>query len=146
VSTAADADTYLGVSGDVYRAIQAESSISISFADEPPDSSARAELNRGGDWPFPATNVDRNEAWDWDPEQQYLTPDPERIYQAGRELGVDAVAMFYFKPIWRVPQWSLEVYVFDIERQRAYVHKGENTEASALVRQAFDEFRAGRGG
>ncbi len=75
---------------------------------------------------------------------QYMTPKLERVYRAGRELGVDGVVMYYFRPVFRMPQWPLEVYMFDIEQQHVYVHKGTNWEASKLVRQAFSDFVAGR--
>ena len=42
----------LDLGAGIYRAIQAQSSFSISYADEPPDASARSEVNRRGDWPF----------------------------------------------------------------------------------------------
>jgi YHS domain-containing protein len=137
-------ETFLGLGGDIYRAIQEQSSISISFADEPPDPSARSEVNRGGDWPFPETSVDRKVVWEWESSQQYMTPNLEQVYQAGRKLGVDGVVMYYFKPVWRFPQWPVEVYVIDIEQQRVYAHKGTNTETSTLVRQAFSDFVTGR--
>ena len=137
-------ETFLGLGGDIYRAIREQSSISISFADEPPDPSARSEVNRGGDWPFPETSVDRKVVWAWETDRQYMTPNLEQVYQAGRELGVDGVVMYYFKPVWRFPQWPVEVYVIDIEQQRVYAHKGTNTETSTLVRQAFSDFVAGR--
>jgi hypothetical protein len=73
-----------------------------------------------------------------------MTPNLEQVYQAGRELGVDGVVMYYFKPVWRFTQWPVEVYVIDIEQQRVYAHKGNNTEASELVGQAFSDFVAGR--
>ena len=124
--------------------IQEQSSFTISYADEPPDPSARSTVNRGGDWPFPGTNIDRKEVWEWDVDVQYMTPKLERVYRAGRELGVDGVVMYYFRPVFRMPQWPLEVYMFDIEQQHVYVHKGTNWESSKLVRQAFSDFVAGR--
>ena len=145
VGTSSIDETFLGIGGEIYGAIQEQSSISISFADEPPDPSARSEVNRGGDWPFPETSVDRKAVWDWETgEQQYMTPNFEQVYRAGRELGVDGVVMYYFKPVWRMIQWPVDVYVIDIEQQRVYAHKGTNTEASTLVKQAFGEFVAGR--
>jgi hypothetical protein len=101
-------------------------------------------VNRGGDWPFPETSVDRKVVWEWESSQQYMTPNLEQVYQAGRKLGVDGVVMYYFKPVWRFPQWPVEVYVIDIEQQRVYAHKGTNTETSTLVRQAFSDFVTGR--
>lgn len=142
--TSALDDVFLSVSGGIYRAIQEQSSVSISFADEPPDSSARSEVNRAGDWPFPETNVDRKVVWELESDRQHMAPNLEQVYRAGRELGVDGVVMYYLKPVWQKPQWPVEVYVIDIGHQRVYQHKGNNTEASTLVKQAFSEFVAAR--
>jgi hypothetical protein len=143
---ASDVDLFQNLAGDIYGAIQERSSFVISYADEPPDPSARSEVNRGGAWPFPGTNVGRKEAWEWEGKVRNMTPRLERVYGAGLELGVDAVAMYGFQPVWRMPQWSIEFYVFDIEKKRVYLHKGTNTEARALVGQAFDDFLRGREG
>jgi len=144
VGTTSLGENFLDLGGEIYRAIQEQSSISISFADEPPDPSARSEVNRGGDWPFPETSVDRKVIWELETGRQYMTPNLEQLYRAARELGIDGVVMYYSKSVWQIPQWPVEVYVIDIEQQRVYVQKGINTEASTLVRQAFSDFVAGR--
>jgi hypothetical protein len=128
--------------GDIYQLIREQPSLSITYADEPNDASALGYLNRGGDWPFPPTNVGPKEAWQGNAIRK--TPNLERLYRAGRELELDAVVMWFYDPGWNIPQWPVEVYVIDVEKRRVYIHKGLNTEVQALVHQAFDDFRAGR--
>jgi hypothetical protein len=86
--------------------------------------------------------VDPKEAWQGDAIRK--TPNLERLYRAGRELELDAVVMWFYDPGWNIPQWPVEVYVIDVEKQRVYMPKGLNVEAAALVRQALEDFRAGR--
>ncbi len=71
-------------------------------------------------------------------------PNLERLYRAGQELELDAVVGWFYKPGWGFLQWPVEIYVIDVEKQRVYLHKGVNTEAGALVRQALDDFLVGR--
>jgi hypothetical protein len=132
----------LTLGGEIYRLIVEQPSFSITYADEPDDSSARNYLNRGGDWPFPSTNVDPNEVWQGDLYDE--EPSLDRLFQAGRDLEVDAVVMWLYHSIWMASDWPVEVYVIDIDKQRLYSHKGTNHNVNALVRQAFDDFVAGR--
>ncbi len=127
---------------NIYVSIRQQPSISISHADEPVDPTALGYLNRGGDWPFPPTNVDPKEAWQGGAVRK--TPNLERLYRAGQDLGLDAVVTWFYVIPNSLSVYPVEVYVIDIEQQHVYLHKGVNTEAGTLVRHAFDDFRAGR--
>lgn len=52
--------------------------------------------------------------------------------------------MWFFKPNIYLAQWPVEIHVIDVGKQRIYFYEGSHTEAEALVRQALDDFRAGR--
>lgn len=135
--------TVVGDLGDhIYESIQKQRLFSIAYADEPNDPSALGALNRGGDWPFPPTNVAPDEIWQG--TIIYSEPNLERLYQAGKELDIDAVVMWYFHAIDMTPEWPVEVYAIDVKKQRVYVHKGTNTEVSTLVQEAFSDFIEGR--
>jgi hypothetical protein len=69
-------------------------------------------------------------------------PNLERLYRT--ELGVDAVVMWYYKPISMGGAYPVDVYVIDIKRQKVYLYEGSNTEVSRIVGQAFRDFVAGR--
>ncbi|MDX2312441.1 MAG: hypothetical protein QNL90_00055, partial [Gammaproteobacteria bacterium] len=129
-------DQLLG--GQIYETILQQPWLSITHADEPDDPSARAYLNRGGDWPFPPTKVNPKEIW------INTTPNFERLYLVGQELGADALVMWHYNAKTYVWTWPVVIYVIDIQQQRVYMHKGVNTEAETLVRRSLDEFRAGR--
>jgi len=127
--------------GDIYKWIRQQPSIFITHADEPVDPSALGYLNRGGDWPYPATNVAPSEVWQQEGKRA-KKPNLERLYRT--ELGVDAVVMWYYKPLSFAGAYPVDVYVIDIKRQKVYRYKGSNTEASRIVGQAFRDFVAGR--
>ena len=57
----------------------------LYYADEPIDPSALGYLNRGGDWPFPSTNVDPKEAWQGGIVRK--TPNSDRLYRPGKSSG-----------------------------------------------------------
>jgi hypothetical protein len=133
-------DQLLG--GRIYKSILEQPRFTITHADEPADPSARATLNRGGDWPFPPANVDPKKIWQG--TNISATPNVEQLYLAGQDLGADALVMWHYKPKTYLWEWPVQMYVIDVEKQRVYLRKGVNTEADALVRQALDDFRAGR--
>jgi hypothetical protein len=91
--------------GDIYKSILQQPSFSISYADEPSDPSALSYLNRGGDWPYPSTNVEPNEAWQGELKRRHHKPNFERLYLAGRELDLDAIVTWFYKPVWNVLEW-----------------------------------------
>ncbi len=128
--------------GHIYKSILEQPRFSITHADEPADPSARDALNRGGDWLSPPANVDPKEVWQG--TNINATPNFERLYLAGQELGVDALVMWHYTANQYLGEWPVQVYVIDVEKQRVYLHKGVNTEAGALVRQALDDFLVGR--
>ena len=74
------------------------------------------------------------------------TPNLDRLYGIGDELGVDAVLMWHYRTISDASysDYPVEIYAIDVEKQRVYVHEGQSTEVEALVRQALDDFVAGR--
>jgi len=126
---------------DFYIAIREQSSFSITYADEPIDPSALGYLNRGGGWPFPSTNVGPKEAWQGGIVRK--TPNLDRLYRAGQELGLDAVVMWFYKPVMDM-DYPVELYVIDAQQQRVYAQEGRSSDAAVLVRQAFSDFVAGR--
>lgn len=129
------------LAGEIYIAIREQPSFSITYADEPVDPSALGELNRGGDWPFPSTNVDPKEAWQGSIVRK--TPNLDRLYRVGQELGLDAVVMWFYKPV-RDMDYPVELYVIDAQQRRVYAQEGQSSEAAVLIRQAFSDFIAGR--
>ena len=128
--------------GHIYKSILEQPRFSITHADEPADPSARDALNRGGDWPFPPANVDPKEVWQG--TNINATPNVEQLYLAGQDLGADALVMWHYTANQYLGEWPVRMYVIDVEKQRVYLRKGMNTEVDALVRQALDDFRAGR--
>ncbi|NCF30099.1 MAG: YHS domain-containing protein, partial [Gammaproteobacteria bacterium] len=130
--------------GDIYKAILRQPSFSITYADEPDDPSALSYLNRGGDWPYPSTNVEPSEAWQGPMRRRGHTPRFDRLYQAGRDLEVDAMLLWEFERGDKAWEFPAEIYVIDVNKQRIYKHKGTNSNIEILVRQAFDDFLAGR--
>ena len=142
LSSGASDTRQLHLGGYIYKSILEQPRFSITHADEPVDSSARKALNRGGDWPFPPANVDPKEIWQG--TNINATPNVEQLYLAGQDLGADALVMWNYAANQHVGEWPVQMYVIDVEKQRVYVREGVNTEADALVRQALDDFRAGR--
>jgi YHS domain-containing protein len=136
----------LNVGSDIYESILQQPSFSIAFADEPYDPSALSFLNRGGDWPYPSTRIEASAAWEVFLGRAKNKPKFERMFDAGRDLGVDAILMWDYSWGFEQRSYPVRVYLIDVDKRHVYEHEGTTMRPEEPVRKAFDDFLAGREG